>query len=146
MPGGAGFLAFLGMAFVAAEDPALWYFMGVWFLSLAVLKSRSARAERRGGWVHSRYAGYPWVAMHMPFVRSEKTAAAFVEPMIVLVLGTLLCPLSVDLGGLILTSFASLMLKFGLEEEIDRKRMQQMRDAEMEMRYYAERYRNPWEE
>lgn len=146
MPGIYGIAAFLGMTFLACEDQVVWHYLGVWFFVLVVLKASSLRAARRGEWIHSRYSGFPWVAMNVPFIRSEKTAMGFVEPAIVFVVGTLLCPLSVNLGGLVLTSAISLMLKYGIEDEIDRQRMQQMRDAEIEMRYYAERYGNPWEE
>jgi hypothetical protein len=139
-------VAFVMMTFLACKDQAMSGLLGLWLLAVIVQRVRTRLAIHRGEIIHSRYAGYPWLAMKMPFVRKEQTAVGIVEPMVIFLVGVLLCPLSVDVGGLVSTSAVSLMLQHGIEAEIDRKRMQQMRDAEIEQRYYAERFRNPLED
>jgi hypothetical protein len=81
--------------------------------------------------------------MMLPFVQRESTATGIVEPVMCLVAGTLLYPLSHNLGWFILLGSLSFLLRNAIAGEVIRKRLERMRDAEIEQRYLAYRYKNP---
>jgi len=130
----------------ATDDKAMLVYLGVWLVAQAVQRIRTYWLLRHGAIIHSRYAGYPYLAMKVPFVRSHATATGFIEPMMCLVGGTLLCTVSVNLGGFIMVGFLSFMVRNGIEKEIQRKRIERMRDAEIEQRWYSNAYKYGLEE
>src|SRR5690349_15604848 len=54
-----------------AGAPEMVGYMFVWLGLVLYHRARSWRAERRGEVQHSRYAGYPWLAMWCPFVKRQ---------------------------------------------------------------------------
>lgn len=146
-----GWNSFLGMfliflVYAATEDQVVLAYLGIWFFCQVVQRFRTYRLLRGGAVMHSRYAGYPYLAMQVPFVRSQETAMGIIEPMLCLIAGTMLCPVSVNLGGFIMCGFLSFMVRNGIESEIRRKRLEKMRDAELEQRWYSNAYKNGLEE
>ncbi len=116
-----------------------WAFFFAWLGALIVQRLRSWGAYRRGVLVHSRYAGQP--LLRIPFVRSEEEIMGFWEPAVAFFGGILLCSLSIDLGGFVACSGFALLIRNGIEREIERKRLQRMQDAMIEHAYYADRFR-----
>ena len=76
------------------RDPAMIYFFYAWLLAVIAERLETSRLVRKGWVEHSRYAGYPWLAMKLPFIKKPVTAKNCVEPVICLLVGALLCPLS----------------------------------------------------
>jgi hypothetical protein len=136
-----GVLAFTVLWYMACTEKFMgWYFVA-WFVVLICRRIQTARILRRGELIHSRYSGYPWLAMKCPFVRTEYTAEVFVEPMGCFFAGALLCPLSPGMGGFVMLGFLSFILRAGIEGMITEKRMEQLQDAMIEQGWYAEELR-----
>jgi hypothetical protein len=131
----ATILIFFTYAFTA--DQAMLVYLGVFLFFQVMQKARTLRLNRSGTLIHSYYQGYPYLAMQVPFVRRESTAKGFVEPMLCLIGGTLLCPVSVNLGGFVMCGFLSFMIRNGIERELRRKRLERMHDAEIEQRWLS---------
>ena len=137
---GIAFLVLLTLAGVE-RDFGLWLFLAVWIVALIYRRVQTFKRIRRGAIIHSRYAGDPWLALKVPFVRSEHTAKGIIEPSICLLVGVMLCPLSVNLGAIVCAGWLLLLVHNGIEREIDRKRLERMRDAEIEAHWYGDRFR-----
>jgi hypothetical protein len=125
------------MCYAITADKGMLAYLGIWFVCQVMQRARTARLLSGGAVIHSRYAGYPYMAMQMPFVRSLSTATGFVEPMMCLVGGAMLCSVSQALGVFIMIGFMSFIVCNGIEKEIRRKRLERMRDAEIEQRWYS---------
>jgi hypothetical protein len=137
-----GLTAFLMMVvYGTLRAPEMFIYLGAWFIALLAQRMRTLRMVRQGCRVHSRYTGYPALAMKLPGV-TERTAVVLVEPLLCLLVGAFLyCTVSQALGGFVMFGVASLLFRYGIEQQITRKRVQTMRDAEIEQRYLAERFR-----
>jgi len=142
-----GWNAFLAMilifmVYAATLDQVVLFYLGVWFFCQIGQRIRTFWNFRKGIVIHSQYAGYPYLAMMVPFVRRQSTATGIIEPMMCLFGGVLLCPLSVNLGGFIMCGLLSFMVTDGIEREIRRQRLVRMHDAEIEQRWYSNSYKN----
>jgi hypothetical protein len=138
-----GLLAFLAIPVYAAfaHAPEMLVFFVVWLAALIVQRIWTAVVFRRGRMEHSRYGGWPWLALLCPFVRREQAAKCCVEPMICLLAGSLLMPLSPAMGGFVLLGTLSLLITLGFELQIESARLRAMRDAQIEHQQLAERFR-----
>lgn len=114
----------------------LWFVMLIWHRFVTLI--RWARGER---W-HSRYNGYPWLALRVPFVKVEHTAKMLIEPLGCVVLGSLLMGVSPPLGYLLLSGCVSLVVVHGVDRIVEVEKVQAMHDAEIEMRWRAHWFRN----
>lgn len=129
------------LTFAAAErDPALWAFLALWIVALIFRRVQSVRL-RKHGVIHSRYAGDPWLAFKVPFVKSDYTARGLIEPVICFLAGIAICPLSVNLGGLLMLGWPAMFIHAAIEKEIHRKRMERMADAQIDAQWYGDRFR-----
>lgn len=128
--------------YAATADQAMLAYLGIVLFCQIMQRIRTFRLLRQGAIIHSRYQGYPYMAMQVPFVRRVSTATGIIEPMMCLIGGTLLCTVSVNLGGFIVVGSLSFMIRNGIDREIDRKRLERMRDAEIEQRWFSHAYKN----
>lgn len=135
-----GIIALVMMLVGAGTNRAFWPYGAAWFLALVGQRIQSFRMRWKGETFHSRYQGFPWLAMLMPHVKTEAEARR-VEPFICLFGGMLLFTISEPIGVFVAAGFVTLALCMGIEAIVDRRRVQVMFDAEVEMRYYADRYR-----
>jgi hypothetical protein len=103
----------LMLAYGCLRAPEMFVYLGCWLVALIIQRIGTFRLVRQGWRAHSRYAGYPALAMRLPWV-TERVAVTLIEP---------------------------LLFRQGIEQEITRKRVQKMRDAEIEQRYIADRFR-----
>lgn len=124
----------------AVEEPLMLTFFWVWLAALILQRLRTFSLFRKGVVWHSRYAGYPFLAMRSPFVKTEG-AAKTLEPLFCLIGGALLCPLSEKLGVFVLTGFVSLLVTRGIETQLVANRRRAMRDASIEQRHMASLFR-----
>jgi hypothetical protein len=137
-----GLAAFVLMVvYGGLRAPGMFLYLGVWLLALMIQRISTFRLVRQGWRAHSRYAGYPALAMKLPGV-SERTAVMLIEPLLCVLVGALIyCTVSEGVGVFVMLSFVSLLFRLALDQEITRKRVQKMRDAELEQRYLADRFR-----
>lgn len=124
----------------AMEDPASLLFLGIFLFALVIQRLKTFQLYRAGVEWHSYYAGYPWLAMRCPLVRSEGTAK-WLEPAFCLLIGSCLCPLSEPLGLFVTLGMFSLMFVRGFETQIMANRMRAMRDSAIEQRNMAAIFR-----
>jgi hypothetical protein len=124
----------------ASNSEGIFLYLMLWFVAVAVQRVKAAARAKRGIYEHSRYSGWPWLAMKLlPLVKREDTAKRFVEPMICFVVGSLLCPISKPLGLFVMSGSFSIIFKFGIERQINYVRVQRLRDLQIEQRQLSER-------
>lgn len=133
--------AFILLVLLAGSVPDMHGYFLLWFVALVMQRLITLRNVRRGLVVHSRYGGYPWLAMKMPWVRKESTAVLIVEPLLCLGLGGVIYIVSPLFGEFFMACAAAMFLKCLVEKGINHKRIQRMRDAEIEQRWYSEQFR-----
>lgn len=115
-------------------------FSGTWFVLLMIHRAKTARLERKGAVIHSRYSGRPWLGHLFGMVRKDQTAV-FMEGLCCLLLGCLLTEYDPIVGLFVMAGSVALWLKNGFECRVETSRLRRMRDAEIEQRYLADRYR-----
>lgn len=113
-------------------------FFLAWLVAQATQRFLTFRNHWRGVRVHSRSSGYPWLAMRLPFVRSEAVAVRLGEPLLCLAVGAALWPLSHPLGGFVMFGAGSFCLRNNIDALVRRKRLSAMLDARLEQEWYAE--------
>jgi hypothetical protein len=133
--------AIVVLIFLAGEDRAFLGYVVLFLFAQIWRRVETFRLLRSGIVLHSRYPGYPYWAMKVPFVTSEENAMSGIEPLMCFLGGALLCPVSVNIGGYVMLGALTLGIRGGIEREIDRKRIQQMKDAALEQQWYSEQMR-----
>jgi len=127
------------MAGLGNSPAMVWYFFA-WIGMVACQRARTFQLVRQGWREHSKYWGYPALAMTIPGI-SQNAALMVVEPMICMIGGTLLCYLDTTVGGFVILGMFSGMVVTGVEAERDRKAVMAMEDAEIDMQRRARMYR-----
>jgi hypothetical protein len=112
----------------------------LWFVALVMQRLCTALVYARGHWIHSHSSGYPWLGYAVPFVRKHKTAIAC-EFLALCALGGFLMDWDLALGQFVFFGAWTVLLKTNLDEQMERRRLFRMRDAEIEQRTLVERYR-----
>lgn len=135
--------AFLTLFFLAgaAGDISFFYFLVAFTFAQICRRVETFRIIRNGHVLHSQYAGFPYWAMKVPFVKSEKVARELVEPVFCFITGILLCPVSVNVGGYLVLCGVGFIVRHCIEEEVSRKRIQRMHDARIEHEWYSDQMR-----
>jgi hypothetical protein len=119
---------------------AVWYFFLAWILAVLAQRIRQHHNWRTGVSLHSRYPGDSWLAYRLfPRLKSEPNARA-VDAFLCLAIGGLLTQLSPPLGWFVMTGFVSILVCEAIRVELTRKRLQAMRDAQLEQQYIAQEY------
>lgn len=135
-----GFFAFVILCFVAepAGPAGSWYVLA-WVMCLVMHRIGVLMRWWDGVVVHSFYSGDPWVARLI--CRNDAVAKWLVEPLLVGGIGWATFQVNVPLGTWWMICAVALVLVQGIECQLSYQRIQAMRNAEIEMRYYAELYR-----
>jgi hypothetical protein len=115
------------------------YFL-CWLAVMAARRVETLRLALKGVRYHTRYQGHPFAAMLMPRVKTE-AHARYAEPLLCLAVGLVLVTISEPVGFFVMAGFVSFAGCMAIDAMIDQRRVEAMHDAEMEMRYYAERFR-----
>lgn len=129
--------ALIALLSLAGSYPAFQPYLLAWFVAVVIHRIQSLTRKLR---VHTRYPGYPWLAMRLPFMNTEEKARE-AEPIICLVGGAMLAGLSPSVGLFVMGGFVSLAALMALDKLIIRRRLQSMNDAAIEMEFYSERFR-----
>lgn len=126
-----------------ANSQAIWVFLLLWIL--AVLRQRVTQMQnhRKGFIVHSRYLGYPSLAFKLfPRIKDEGTAKG-AEAFLVISIGCLLgYGLDPALGWLLALGGIGCLFIEAFAVEVRKRRLQSMRDAEIENRDLADHLRD----
>jgi len=141
-----GFPAFFALVLMLligglGRMPEMFPYLGFWLFMLILQRARTFRLVRQGVVWHSRYEGYPWLALCIPFVRKESRAKSLVEPVLCLLAGAALYQVYQGLGVFVMAGFFSMVVVDGINRELDRKRLAAMRNAEIEQKWLVARYR-----
>lgn len=137
-----GLFAFIGLLALTEgrwATPMGIYFT-LWFFTLLYRRFESFRLRQKGLVTHSRYIGYPWLAMRFKHVKTMEQARGF-EPVICLLAGAALCLVSETLGFFVMAGFVSLGLCMSIDKFAVYKRVQRMQDAVIEGEFYGEEMR-----
>ncbi|HEY4313313.1 MAG TPA: hypothetical protein VGN12_27935 [Pirellulales bacterium] len=138
-----GAVAFVILFFYMAAYPrhfVVQQFTFWWFVMFILQRLKTMYLVSRGLSPHSRYDGYPYLGYLLPFVKDPK-GASIIEFLALLGGGMWLSTVDAPLGKLIIVSSVCLVVKNAIDEDIVRRRLQSMRDAEIEQRVLLDRYR-----
>lgn len=133
-------VAMVGLLLLAGAYPVFRLYLAAWFIVLMGQRIQSYRLRLKGRDGHSAYSGYPWLAMRLPGVKTEKGARE-AEPFLCVLMGAVLLTIYPPLGAFVLAGFVSFGGCMLIDRMIDRQRLRAMKDSEIEMRYYAEKWR-----
>jgi hypothetical protein len=127
-----------------SRSPDMLNYLVIWLVVLVAQRITTFRRVNQGWIEHSRYTGVPWLGFK--FTRSELCAKGLVEPIICLIVGTLLMPVSETVGTFVMLGFFSLMIETAMQRQRSRVRLMAMRDAHIEQKALAEAFRGQREE
>ena len=119
----------------------MFVFFLLWLVALIFQRIRSFSNWRRGIAIHSRYNGTPWISRRL-FPRVSELNARGVDAFICFAVGGVIAQFNQPLGLYIMAGFFSVMFTEAIMVEANRRRLRQMRDAEIEQRYFAETYKS----
>lgn len=132
--GFTGPIAFVMVVLAAAEDKTgiMNFYFWAWLFALCFQRMLTIGNKRKGRPIpHSRYNGWPKVAMQLFRCKTE-TQARTAEPAICLVVGLTLYQVSPVAGAFVLAGVTSLMIVEGAYRWVDQRKAQQMHDAKIE--------------
>jgi hypothetical protein len=121
-----------------SHDPAMSWFFWAWVAAVIVARVETFRMVRKGQVEHTRYAGYPALALKMPFVKNAVVAKNCIEPLLCVVCGIVLSTVSEAMGRFVMFGFVSLLLQRGMENRVNMNRVRRLRDTEIEQRYVSD--------
>lgn len=120
---------------------AVFVFLCAFLLATLSQRMKTFTNRRKGIMPHSRYDGFPAVSKRLCPRMSELNLRG-VDAFLCLVIGGGLTFVDKPLGLFIMGGWLSILLSENITRELHRKRMEAMRDAEIEQRYLAETYKS----
>jgi hypothetical protein len=129
-----GAVAFILLCVCATQSSAMLLYLAIWMVFVARQRIKADPTQ------HSQYTGFPVVAIKFPGFRTEKKAKVL-EFMLCLVAGIALAPIDAAVAAFVSAGFFSLAIVEGIGREVNRMRVQRMRDAQIEHQMLAERFR-----
>ncbi len=119
----------------------MWVMVCLWIVAMLTQRMNGIQNRRNGVVVHSRYNGYPWLSFKLfPRIRDE-TNARGADGFLAIFTGIGLSYVDPALGWFIGVGGFSLLFVEALLVDLRKKRLEAMRDAEIEQRDLAEHYR-----
>ena len=137
--GTRGLLALILLFLCLGVEPLMVWWIAAFLVAVIVQRIITWRAVRKGAVIHSQYAGTPLLT-HIPFFRKERDAM-ILEMILCFALGALLMGVSQFIGVFMMAGFVSLMVRTGIEDTVYNRRLDRMRDAQIEGRWYGDRAR-----
>jgi hypothetical protein len=133
-PGMGGGVAFVGMPVFASlwrsNSVMVWFY--AWVVILILRRIGLFIRERRGDHEFSGYQGWPWLAMKVPFVKTERTARA-IEPVLYGLAAYFLHPRDEGLSAFFASGAAALFVLVWIHRQLAYKERIALRDARLEM-------------
>ena len=135
--------AICALVFMAALTDGQWaspmgIYMIVWFAALVYRRFETFNLWRKGVAIHSRFIGYPWLAMKV--IKDPEKARGF-EPFMCFLIGAALCVISPAVGLLFMGGLISLGVCMGIEQFGVYQRVKHMHDAVIEGEFFAEEFK-----
>eukprot|EP00456_Euglypha_rotunda_P018008 TRINITY_DN162_c0_g1_i29.p1 TRINITY_DN162_c0_g1~~TRINITY_DN162_c0_g1_i29.p1 ORF type:complete len:192 (-),score=51.23 TRINITY_DN162_c0_g1_i29:427-1002(-) len=118
---------------------AMYLYLLAFLLAVVGQRMQTFQNWRKGDIQHSRYNGYPAIALKL-FPKLKEMDAKGIEAFMCLGIGWLLTHVDPALGWYVMGGFFSILLSEGISAEIRKQRLQAMRDAEIENRQLASEY------
>lgn len=115
-------------------------FLAIWIVAILCQRIKQTINWQRGAVIHSLYGGYPWLSKRL-FPRMSELNARGVDAFICFAVGGLLTQFDKPLGWFVIAGGVSILFTEAMMVEATRRRLQQMRDAEIEQRTLAELYK-----
>lgn len=142
MPGFAGIAALilLILTICGTEDYAMITYLKIWFVALLCQRLFSFVQYCRGRHEHSQYDGWPWLALWIPFIRTEERAKT-VEPSLCLILAVCCVPWSESVAAFVGAGAISLSFLRVMQLTARRRQVIMMRDLRIEQQLLSERLR-----
>lgn len=144
---GIGIYGLAGFALIVlygglSNSYAMFIFLCAYLLATLSQRMKTFANWRKGIMPHSRYGGYPIVSKRL-FPRMDELNLRGVDAFICLVTGGALT-IFVDkaLGIFLMGAGLSILISENITGELHKRRLQAMRDAEIEQRYLAETYKS----
>lgn len=139
MPGFIGLFLILGWGCYFNCYPMFIYFL-VWMGVLLCQRVKTFINWRRGVIVHTHYNGYPWIVRRF-FPRLSEPNAKAVEAFAFFGIGGVIAQFIPPLGWYFMLGLPSILASEAIIVATTKRRLQAMRDAEIEQQYLAEMYR-----
>jgi hypothetical protein len=140
VPGLGAFVLILIVAGFNGSQSMLDY-LGVWFCAVACQRAYTFRLIRRGVVWHSRYEGWPELAVKLAR-GNVKGAVLVVEPLIVAAVGYVFQDMGERVvGTFLMTGAFSLFVRELIHRQINDRRLMAMSDAQIEQEDLAHAYR-----
>ena len=141
-----GFHGIVGLAFILlwggmTSSYGMYVLLCAYLLALLSQRIKTFANERKGIITHSRYQGDSVVAKRL-FPRMSDLNLCGADAFLCLAIGGGLTFIDKPLGLFVMAGFISILFTEQMTRELYRKRMQAMRDAEIEQRFLAETYKS----
>lgn len=114
-------------------------FLGVWFLAFFVARADILKRRLKGDPEHTRYSGLPHRLFRAGL--SERSAKISLEPVLVFVAGALLQEWDPLVGTFVMFGAAGILVSSAINLIHENRRLEDMRDAQIEQRHLAARFR-----
>ena len=134
-----GLLALALLLLCLGGEPLMIWWIAAFLVAVIVQRIITHRATRNGMAIHSQYAGTPLLTK-VPFFGKERDAM-ILEMILCFFLGALFLAVSQFIAVFLMLGFVSLMIRTGIEESVYNRRLDRMRDAQIEGRWYGDRMR-----
>jgi hypothetical protein len=129
------------MAFWPGESPmAIWWFEGLFVLAQLGARVEQLRMVATNDVVHTRYNGWPRLAAIFRKA-DEATLKGAIEPVLVILTGLFLMPVSEPLGSYLMTSGLCLAFIESVIRSVDRARALEINDTLIEQQNAMDRFR-----
>lgn len=143
---GIGFYGIFGLAMILVwggmtNSYAMFIFLCAYLLALLSQRMKTFSNRQKGIIPHSRYNGDSVVAKRL-FPRMSDLNLCGADAFLCLAIGGGLTFIDKPLGLFVMAGFISILFTEQMTRELYRKRMQAMRDAEIEQRFLAETYKS----
>jgi hypothetical protein len=135
-----GLFALILLFICMAGDPRMMLWLMAFFVALVIQRIITFAMLRRGYELHSMDSGWPLPMNLLPFIKKKTTAIAL-EAATCFLVGTILVSVSPFIGKYLIVGCFSLIVRTAIEQSILKRRIQRMRDAELEQRWLTERFR-----
>jgi len=136
-----GLFAFIIMLVVGSfgRIPEMWPYLAVWIVAMLLQRASTMRAMRRGVVRHSRYDG----DVDRKLFKNRTTVKQFFEPVACVIAAVCFEQLGASHSFALFVGWGAFPLAFVamIDRQLWNKRVQAMRDAEIEQRYLAAKFR-----
>lgn len=123
-----------------AECQAMWVFFLAWLVAVICQRIRQFNNWRMGTAIHTYYNGFPWISTRL-FPRLSERNARGMDGWLCVIAACGIVFYDKPLALFFVAGGVAILLVEAIIVETTRRKLQQMRDAEMEQRYLTDLYK-----